>query len=158
MEKLIHQFMWAFQPHFRLNVEYEVQEVLSKIGLQTNGKVKVLLIGLATEDDMPHQICIEPEDSPFATDDLRSIATRTEELLKADPESGVFHSHPRVHEYRKRELFLRSRARAIAEAIQESGKFEGLTFFASNSTPLAGYDVHTCVGLPYDALVPLPQS
>ena len=157
MKDVIDQFMWAFQPHFRLSVEYEIQEVLSQIGLQTNGKVKVLLIGLATEDNLPHQICIEPEDCPLATDDLRSIGTRTEEIIKADPESGVFHSHPRVYGYRKRELFLRSRARAIAEAIQASGKFEGLTFFASNSAPLAGYDVHTCVGLPYDALKSVPS-
>ena len=157
MKTEIDQFMWAYQPHFRRRVEYGIQDVLSHIGLHTNNKTKVLLIGLATGDDLRHDICIEPEDGPFVVDDLRSIGERTEEIRIADPESEMFHSHPRVHEFRMRGLFLRSRAYAVAEAIESSGKFEGLTFFVSGSAPVAGYDVHTCVGIPSDALESVPS-
>ena len=157
MTRVIDQFMWAFQGSFRISVEYEIQETLSHIGLQTHDEAKVLLIGLATEDDLPHEICIEPEDGPLVVDDLRSVAQRTDEILEADPESGVIHTHPRVHRHRTRRLFLRSRARAIAEAIQDSGKFEGLSFSVSNSAPVAGYDVHTCLGIPCDALASAPR-
>ena len=156
MNKTIDQFMWAFQPHFRMTVQYEVQEVLSRIGLQTHGKVKVLLVGLANRDDMRHQTCIEPEDGPLVADDLRLIEERTKEIIEADPEYRMFHSNRRLHEQRKRGLFLRCRAEAIAEALQESGKLEGLTFFASNSAPLAGYDIHTCIGIPSEALESVP--
>ena len=157
MTKKIDQFMWGFQGHFRSGVEYETQEVLSHIGLRTNDKVKVLLIGFATEDDLLHKICIEPENGPLVVDDLRSVRKKTEEILKADPESGMLHTNARVHENRKRWLFLRSRAQAIAEAIQESGKFEGLSFFVSNSAPVEAYDVHTCVGIPCEALESVPS-
>ena len=157
MTRMIDQFMWAFQDSFRTSIEYEIQETLSHIGLQTHDEAKVLLIGLATKEGLPHAICIEPEDGPLVVDDLRSVAQRTDEILEADPESGVIHTHPRVHEHRTRGLFLRSRARAIAEAIQESGKFEGLSFFVSYSARVAGYDIHTCLGIPCDALASAPR-
>ena len=88
---------------------------------------------------------------------MRSIVKRTDEISEADPESNIFDTNRRYHERRQRELFLRSRAHAIAEAIQQSGKFEGLSFFVSNSAPLAGYDVHTCVGISSEALESVPR-
>ena len=157
MTKTIDQFMWAFQHIFRSSVQYEIQEALSQIGLQIHDRAKVLLIGLATRDDLRHATCIEPEDGPFVVDDLQSVEERTAEIIEADPESGMSYSSPRHHEQRKHALYLRCRAQAIAEAIQESGKFEGLDFFVSNSAPLAGYEVHTCVGIPVDALESVPR-
>ncbi len=157
MSKVINQFMWAFQHHFRMSIEYEIRKTLSHIGLQTHDKAKALLIGFATKDDLRHDICIEPEDGPLVVDDLRQIEKRIAEIIEADPESGAFHTNRRLHEQRRRGLFLRSRAHAIAEAIQKSGKFEGLNFFISNSAPVADYEVHTCVGIPYDALESVPR-
>ncbi len=157
MTKTIDQFMWAFQHHFRMSVQYEVEEVLSQIGLQTHGMAQVLLVGLATEEDLRHARCIEPEDGPLELDDLQSIEKRTIEIGKADPESRMFHSNHRLHKQRKRALFLRSRAQAIAEAIEKSGKFAGLSFFVSDSAPLAGYEIHTCIGIPTEALESVPR-
>ena len=156
MTKTIDQFMWAFQPHFRLTVEYEIQQVLSQIGFQTHDKAKVLLIGLATEDDLRHGRCIEPEDGPLVVDDLQYIEERTTKIFEADPEFGVFHSDLRLHEQRRRALVLHCRAKAIAEAIERSGKFKDLSFFVSDSAPLAGYEVHTCIGLPNESLGSVP--
>ena len=149
--------MWAFQHIFRVSVEYGIQDALSQIGLQTYRKAKVLLIGLANEENLRHETCIEPEDGPLKVSDLCSIKTRTTEIIEADPESKTIHSYRRIHEQRRRALFLRSRAQAIAEAIGESGKFTGLSFFASSSTPLAGYEIHTCVGIPNEALESVPR-
>ncbi len=148
--------MWAFQPHFRLKIEYELQQVLSQIGFQTHDKTKVLLIGLAAEDDLRHARCIEPEDGPLVVDDLQYIEERTTKIVEADLEFGVFHSNRRLHEQRKRALFLRCRAQAIAEAIEKSGKFKGLSFFVSDSAPLAGYEIHTCIGIPDESLGSVP--
>ena len=157
MKDTIDQFIWPFQQTFRIHVEYEIQDVLSRIGLQTNGKVKVLLIGLATKDNLRHDICIEPEDGPLVVRDLCSIRDRTEQIRQSDPDYNMFDSHPRIAKYRERNLFLRSRAQAIAEAIEASDRFEGLNFFVSSSAPIGDYDVHTCVGIPFDALESVPS-
>ena len=55
MTLLIDQFMWSFQHIFRLHAEYENREVLSHVGLQASREVKVLLIGLASREDLPHE-------------------------------------------------------------------------------------------------------
>ena len=156
MNKVIDQFMWAYQHTFRTIVEHEIQNALSHIGFQTYEKVKVLLIGLATLDNLPHGICIEPENGPLEVADLSSIAIRTEELVQADPESAIVITNQRIQEKRKHDLYLRSRAQAIAEAIQESRKFEDLKFFVSDSTLIAGYEVHTCLGIPITAIESVP--
>ena len=153
----INQFMWSFQHTFRRIVEIEIQHVLSQIGLQANSETKVLLIGFATRDDKPYQVCIEPEDGHLQLDDLCSVGKRTDEIAVADPASDVFHSHPQVAENRSRRLTLGSRAYAVAEAIEASGKFEGSTFFVSASAPIGDYEVHTCVGLPSNILESVPS-
>ena len=157
MRKTIDQFMWGFQHYFRFHVGYEVRDVLDRVGLQTNDSVTVLLVGIAARDGLQHKICIEPEDGPLVVDDLQSIWGRTEAISEADPESEMFHSHPGVHANRMRSLFLRSRARAIAEALHKSGKFDGLEFFVSDSATVAAYEVHTCIGVPHDSLEPVPR-
>ena len=48
------------------------------------------------------------------------------------------------------------RAVALVEAVEASGLFAGLSFFASASAPNEGYEVHTCVGIPTGALESLP--
>ena len=156
MKETIDQYIWGFQQHFRLGVEYEIQHVLSEIGLQTNNKVKVCLIGFAAETDLKHRICIEPEEGPLSVDDFRSVDNRTAEILQADPESNIFHTHPRIAAQRRRRLLIRSRARAVAEAIENTRKFEMLDFSVSESAPIGGYEVHTCVGIPKDALQAVP--
>ena len=89
MKDSIRQFMWGFQQHFRVSVEIAVQDVLSRIGLHENDRFKVLLIGIATKEELPHAICIEPEDGPLVVDDLVSIKERTREISKVDPEYGI---------------------------------------------------------------------
>ena len=157
MTILIDQFMWPFQHTFRRFVQSEIQDILSQVGLETRNSAKVLLVGLATKKDLHHAICIEPEDGPLVVDDLQAVTKKTAKLFESDPESSWTISSPRHHDRRQRETFLRCRAQAIAETIQESGKFEGLTFFASNSAPLAGYEIHTCVGIPRPALESVPR-
>ena len=149
--------MWPFQYYFRVSVQDDFKAILSTIGLQTDDNAKVLLIGLATKENLRHAICIEPEDGPLDANDLKSVEERTVAILEADPRSSMTISSTRHHNRQQNALFLHCRAKAIAEAIQESGKFEGLTFFVSDSAPLAGYEIHTCVGIPSEALDSVPR-
>lgn len=149
--------MWPFQHTFRRSVQSEIQDILSQVGLETRNSAKALLVGLAAKKDLRHAICIEPEDGPLVVDDLQAVTKKTAKLFESDPESRLIIRNSRHHNRRQRETFLRFRAQAIAETIQESGRFEGLSFFASNSAPLAGYEIHTCVGIPTTALESVPR-
>lgn len=155
MRETIDQFIWGYQQHFRGHVEYETRRVLNEIGMPVDD-VTVVLVGFATEPTAGHAICVEPETGLLRAEHFALVKRRAEELYQSNPESQMFHSHPRVHEQRHRGLKLSSRADAIVEAIEASGVFDGLTFSVSQSSPIDGYEVHTCIGIPTGLLDNLP--
>ena len=146
--------MWSFQWYFRIGVRRAIEQALEKIGLPV--EVRVVLVGVAHEGGLRHQLCIEPEDGPLSLGHVAAVSTRARELFEADPESKLMISNPPLHELRRQHTFRRSRAAALVEAIESSAVFEGFTFFASNSAPIDGYEVHTCVGVPTAPLDSLP--
>ena len=150
----IDQFMWSFQPHFRIRVELGVKRTLSQIGLPVD--VRVILVGYAQDRSLQHQICIEPEGGPLSVSHLDAVLLRSKELLQANPESRILVSDPGIRELHHISLLRRSRADALIEAIEQAGVFRGLTFFVSEGAPIGGYEVHTCVGVPTEALESLP--
>ena len=155
MRETIDQFMWGFQQHFRWHIGYEIGRALENIGVVVP-EPEVILVGLTTtEENITHPICVEPETGPLQPANFAQVTDRAWELLRADPESEIIHSHPRVAEMRGRANFHNWRAIAIAEAIEQSGAFEHLTFFVSHSSPINGYEVHTCIGIPKDTLTGL---
>ena len=154
MDDTIDQFMWGFQPHFRIRVELGVGKALSQIGLPVD--VRVVLVGFALDCSLRHQLCIEPEVGPLSVNHLDGVLLRTNELLRANPESGIRISNPRYQELRPNSLYRRSRGDALVEAIEQAGVFKDLTFFASEGAPVGSYEVHTCVGVPTAALEYLP--
>lgn len=152
MREIIGQFMWGFQQHFRWHIGYEIERALESIGVLVT-EPEVLLVGLSTtEENVTYPICVEPETGPLQPASFAQVTDRAWELLGADPESRIFHSHPRVSEMRGRANFHHWRASAVAEAIEKSGAFDHLTFFVSQSSPINGYEVHTCIGIPKDTL------
>ena len=99
MDDTIDQFMWGFQPHFRIRVELGVGKALSQIGLPVD--VRVVLVGFALDCSLRHQLCIEPEAGPLSVNHLDGVLLRTNELLRANPESGIRISNPRYQELRR---------------------------------------------------------
>ena len=154
MKKTIDQFMWRYQEHFRIGVELNIARALSEIGM--NADVRVVLVGFATEDDLGHRICIEPENGPILVEHLCDVSDRADELLRENPDSRMFHSHPLMQQRHRESLIRKARSDALEEAIHKTDIFEGLTFFASSGTPINGYDVLTCVGIPTEVLDHLP--
>ena len=152
--KFIDQFMWAFQHIFRPSVRHETERALSNIGMET--EVRVVLVGFALDETARHQICVEPEEGPLDVGHLSTVLERADDLFHSDPESRMHHTVSSVAETRQADLWRRSRAGALAEAIEASGSFSGRTFFASGSTPIGGYEVHTCIGVSTADLDALP--
>ena len=155
MSKTIDQLMWGFQSYFRWHVEYETQRVLNEIGMPVTD-AQVVLVGIRTEQGDRHAICVEPETGPVCAEHFIQVTGRAKELYHADPESKYYHTNPRADDSRHRRLFLSARANAIYEAIEKAGVFSDLTFFVSKSSPVNGYEVHTCIGIPTDVIGNLP--
>ena len=154
MKNRIDQFMWCYQPYFRRSVEHETETALARIGLPV--EVHVVLVGFALSNKDRHQVCVEPEHGPLSASHLSVVRNRAEKLYAADPLSGTIHLDPDVDKRWEAGNVRRFRAAALEEAIDESGVFDGLTFTASSSAVIGGYEVHTCVGVPRAELEEFP--
>ena len=126
MKDMIDQFMWGFQRHFRIGIRRRIEQALSTIGLPID--VRVVLVGFATEDHLPHPICVEPEGGPLSHDHLTAVSARAAELYQADPESQMFHTNARHHGLRQRGIFHKCRANAIIEANRSIGRIQGFHY------------------------------
>ena len=146
----ISQHMWGHQRLFRSQVESGLEHALDEIGFPVT--VRAVLVGFSIDGRADHRVCVEPGDGPLSAEDLAGVAARGMALFETDPDSRLRISNPIAHESFHAERFRTRRADALVEAIKSSAAFEELTFFASASTPIAGYDVHSCVGVPTAAL------
>lgn len=150
----INQFMWAFQPHFRISAGQAVRRVLANIGIEADPTV--VLIGFANHPEARHRICVEPENGPLTQEHLAGVETRGREIYEADPESQMMHSNRDLHDRIQSGLARMCRARAIAEVLEEKGLYGYSRAFVSASTPIGMYDVHTCVLLHSELVDALP--
>ena len=147
--------MWGYQRHFRSGVQRATERALVAIGFPA--EVRVLLVGLARGVGAAHPICVEPEDGLLRSSHLMGVQSRAVQLAGADPEGRIHHSHPLANQRHGDRLRRKVRAQALAEAIAEAGVFPGLSFFASNSTAVGEYVVHTCVGIEASVMSAAPS-
>lgn len=151
----IRQFMWAYQPHFRISVKVRVEMALEAIGFA--GNPDVVLVGFKAAGEHEFDVCIEPEDGPYSPDELAQVRRRTAELYASHPDRNMIHSVAHVHEQRHQELRDRMRAKALEEAFEAMPREQGRKFFASGSVRVGDYEVHTVISVDEDALNKVPQ-
>ncbi|MGW6561795.1 diadenylate cyclase [Streptomyces hydrogenans] len=151
----IKQFMWAYQPHFRISVKARAKSTLEAIGFA--GNPDVVLVGFKAAGEHEFDVCIEPEDGPYSPDSLGKVRQRAVELYDGHPERNMMHSVAHVHEQRHRELRDRMRANALEEAFEAMPREQGRKFFSSRSVRVDDYEVHVVISIDRAALRDVPQ-
>lgn len=150
----IAQSMSEYQT-FANEVRHRVERALRWIGMPA--AAHVVLVGFTLDGDDRHQIRVEHTDDCLSIDHLRTVTDQIDELFNAVPGSRQFYGDPRLYELPRHVVNLRrSRADALVAAVEASDVFDGVTFFASASTPRDGYEWHTCVGIPTEILTSAP--
>jgi hypothetical protein len=155
MQKSIEQFMWGFQPHFRMSVESAVGLGLRALGDETAEPV-VFLVGILADDDSDHHhpICIEPEDGPLVPADFGGVGDRAATLYRDSPDSRMRFSNARLDVLKHQEFRDRAHASAIGEVLNTKLPQQ---FLISLPTRVGQYRVFTAVGLPARILETAPQ-
>lgn len=154
-ELTISQFMWGYQRHFRASAQVGVEHAFKEIGFM--GHPQVILVGFRAAGQHAFEICIEPENGSCSPSDLEDVVSRGTTLYEAHPEHGMFHTDLRLHEARHRTLRDEMRAAALVEALSVTTAGHGRTFFASRSTRVDDYEVHTVVSVDSELLKQVPQ-
>lgn len=140
---------------FGNEVQHRVERALSWIRMPA--ATHVVLVGFTLDEDGRHQVRVVPTDNRLSIDHLPTVTDQVDELFDAVPESRQFYGDPKLYDLPPPVVNLRrSRADALVAAVEASGVFDGVTFFASTSTPRDGYEWHTCVGVPTGILTSAP--
>lgn len=145
--KAIDQFMWGFQPHFRLGIERTAQQAFESAGFGVGPRA--YLVGFAAVEGLRHAMCFEPEDDPLGDVDPTDVASRAEAYFAADPESAIFHSYAPLQESRQGALRDAARGRAIRAILGESQPGADRVFYVGRSALVEGrYEVHPVLSFP----------
>jgi hypothetical protein len=143
--RTIREFMWGFQPHFRGDARYFVNDALQNIGLPA--APEVLLIGFREAGEGPNPICVEPESGNYPSALLVGSMESAEKAFEARTDRNAFTSNPDLHERRIRVGRESARRRAIELALGQSP--HGLTrhFFAGRPARVNDYRVYPVVSV-----------
>ena len=90
--KSIKLFMWGYQPHFRFEIEFCMNEVMKKFGVSEAG-VECLLVGARIPGHQnPNGICVEPEDGKWPVTLFDGLLDTIEQEVLTHPLQKMFYS------------------------------------------------------------------
>ena len=123
MRESIVQFMWGYQQQFRTCVQYELDQCLRLIGLESDPII--LLVGIADPGHSGYSVCVEPETGSFVSADLDGVDELGQEFYEQDPESEIWNTDSGTHERHQSWVKDRALGSAIAQNVEEFGRFAG---------------------------------
>ena len=151
LNELIEQRADVLPGDFRSEVEDETLDALAEIGLDVQIQVVLVAFDLAGSHEYP--ILVEPLEGSLKAHHLAGVLDRAETLSRAEARRA---SKDGIRPRRDQARMNRARAAAVVEALEASGKFPGYRFFASRSSRIEDYAVHTCVGVKQSQFNDLP--
>ena len=89
MKRLIHLFMWGYQPHFVYSLERLASNVFEELGVAL--KPDVLLVGVLKPDAEGHPVCVEPEDGKWDLSLFEEIPKAFPDTIKNHPLQNMFY-------------------------------------------------------------------
>lgn len=136
----INLFMWGYQSHFRVSLEYLAKRVFELIGADT--EPKVLLVGLRRPElSTGHPVCIEPENGEWPLALFDRITDEVNEAITDHPMQHVFYGD----EISMREKPDTIRRLTIAKQVQSrldvDGRKQGRRTFCGTPYPVGDYEV-----------------
>lgn len=155
MNQSIKQFMWGFQPYFRLSLDGLATDALSAVGVQA--APEALLIGFRESGEDSWPICIEPENGPYSPETLEGVLSEAERLYEISPERDILISDKDSHERFIRELTESCRIKAISTALRGSDPESERLFFVGYPGIVGEYRVYPTVSVLRDRWNGYPQ-
>lgn len=155
MNQSIKQFMWGFQPCFRLSLDGLATDALSAVGVQA--APEALLIGFRESGEDSWPICIEPENGPYSPETLEGVLSEAERLYEISPERDILISDKDSHERFIRELTESCRIKAISTALRGSDPESERLFFVGYPGIVGEYRVYPTVSVLRDRWNGYPQ-
>jgi len=133
-------FMWAYQPHFRSQMEHRAKQALAALG--ANIEVKALLVGVRlpeiTNDDF---VCIEPEDGEWNIAAFNDVHRRAGEIFTTHPDQHMLYGDERSMLDKPENIRRKSVREAIEEVLSTIDSDRGTRSFCGVPVRLGNFHV-----------------
>ena len=141
----IREFMWGFQPHFRIDAELFVDTALQRIGLPV--APEVLLIGFREAGEGPNPICVEPGSGKYPSALLVDAMETAEEAFEARTDKNMITTDARLHARRITASRENARRAAIESALGRAPLGVDRRFFVGRPARVGDYRVYPVVAV-----------
>lgn len=138
---IIKLFMWGYQPHFRVDVELRMNNVLKELGI-VNGGAECLLIGARIpESQNPNEVCIEPEDGKWSLDLFSGLLHEIETEILGHPLQNIFYGDEPSMRDKPENIRRDSVRKAVQKALVAYDSENRVRSFAGSPAPVNDYYV-----------------
>lgn len=145
--KSIFLFIWGYQEHYRISVEYLAKQVFEILGISI--KPKALVIGVRRpESNNRNPVYVEPEDGEWSIDLFTGLLDSVEDIYRNHPEHNMFYGDETFTREQPERIRRDSVRTAVAQALKPYDVEYQVSSFCGAAYPIADYYVVPVVQVP----------
>lgn len=146
-KRSISLFMWGYQEHFRLSVQYVAREVLKALGVSVD--VTVLLVGVRrTDRENNNDVCVEPEDGEWPLSLFDGLLASVEDVYATHELHGVFYGDEPSNRDKPEWMRRDSVSTAVGRALKPFDVKNGVVSFVGRSCTVGDFYVAPVLQVP----------
>ncbi|MEJ1337135.1 MAG: hypothetical protein RNU03_13720 [Candidatus Sedimenticola sp. (ex Thyasira tokunagai)] len=151
----INLYMWGYQQHYRIMLEFHVKEVFKRLGVDV--APKVLLVGaLAPQKISPNPVCVEPEDNEWPLILFADLLDSIEATVKNHCMQNVFYGDGPSMRDKPGIIRKDSVATAVRESLSLFDADNGVRSFCSAAHLVDDYYVVPVIQIPESVFQQFP--
>lgn len=146
-KRSISLFMWGYQEHFRLSVQYLAREVLKALGVSVD--VTALLVGTRRPDhENRNDVCVEPEDGQWPLALFDGLLASVEDIYSNHKLQDVFYGDEPSNRDKPEWMRRDSVSTAVGRALKPFDADNNVISFVGESRTLGDFYVVPVLQVP----------
>ncbi len=140
-------FMWGYQPHFRLSVQFLAEHVFDELGIRL--KPDVLVVGARKPQSINNNpICVEPEDEKWQLSLFNNLLDSIENTVKNHRLQNMFYGDEPSMRDKPENIRRDSVTTAVHDALKPYDVKNGVQSFCGSARPVGDYYVVPVIQVP----------
>lgn len=145
--RTISLFMWGYQPHFRVHLEYVAHEVLKLLGVSV--EVTALLVGARrTGRANPNPVCVEPEDGQWSLALFDGLLESVEAIYSNHHLQDIFYGDEPSNRDKPEVMRRDSVSTAVKHALKPFERQHDVQSFVGEAWPVGDFYVVPVIQAP----------
>ena len=147
MVHIIQQFMWGYQPHFRVSLERLGKSLFEALGIDL--QPAAILVGARKPySDNRNAVCVEPEDGDCSIDVFDGLLEDIERTIEQHPLKDVFYGDEQSMREKPERIRRDSVKKAVAQALKPYDSTRQVLSFCGTAAPVGDFYVVPVMQVP----------